>query len=215
VTRPRAVLFDWDNTLVDSWDTIHEALGACFVAMGREPWTLAEVKARTRLSLAEAFPPLFGARWQDARRHYLDHFAAIHLQKIKPLSGVVAMLDELSALNVPLGVVSNKAGATLREEAAHFGWSGRFRRLVGAGDAARDKPAAEPILFALEAFGLPPSEEIWYVGDTGIDMACAINAGCYPVLLHEAGPDDPHLPGSPPALRFADCDSFLTHIKAL
>ena len=24
--RPRAILFDWDNTLVDSWATIHEAL---------------------------------------------------------------------------------------------------------------------------------------------------------------------------------------------
>ena len=24
--RPRAILFDWDNTLVDSWVTIHEAL---------------------------------------------------------------------------------------------------------------------------------------------------------------------------------------------
>ena len=23
---PRAILFDWDNTLVDTWATIHEAL---------------------------------------------------------------------------------------------------------------------------------------------------------------------------------------------
>ena len=50
MTRPRAVLFDWDNTLVDSWNTIHDALGYCFTRMGREPWGLDEVRARTRLS---------------------------------------------------------------------------------------------------------------------------------------------------------------------
>jgi phosphoglycolate phosphatase len=28
--RPRAILFDWDNTLVDSWAVIHEALVVTF-----------------------------------------------------------------------------------------------------------------------------------------------------------------------------------------
>jgi len=114
VNRPRAVLFDWDNTLVDSWDTIHDALGFCFVAMGREPWSLAEVKARTRLSLREAFPPLFGERWEEAQRHFFARFAAIHLERIRPLPGVTAMLDGLAALGLPLGIVSNKTGAILR-----------------------------------------------------------------------------------------------------
>ena len=31
--RPRAILFDWDNTLVDSWATIHEALNVVMTAM--------------------------------------------------------------------------------------------------------------------------------------------------------------------------------------
>ena len=26
MSLPRAIVFDWDNTLVDSWATIHEAL---------------------------------------------------------------------------------------------------------------------------------------------------------------------------------------------
>jgi len=43
-TRPRALLFDWDNTLVDSWLVIHDALVVTFTAMGHEPWTLAETK---------------------------------------------------------------------------------------------------------------------------------------------------------------------------
>ena len=131
MTRPRAILFDWDNTLVDSWDTIHESLRHTFVTMGREPWSLAEVKARTRLSLAEAFPPLFGERWQEARQLYFDRFHAIHLERIKPLPGADAMLAAMAEIGLPLGVVSNKTGATLRKEAGHFGWSRHFFRLTG------------------------------------------------------------------------------------
>jgi len=65
--RPRAILFDWDNTLVDSWATIHEALNFLMRAMDKPEWSLAETRERVRLSLREAFPPLFGERWEEAR----------------------------------------------------------------------------------------------------------------------------------------------------
>jgi phosphoglycolate phosphatase len=215
VTRPKAILFDWDNTLVDSWDTIHEALHHCFTAMGREPWSLAEVKARTRLSLMEAFPPIFGEHWQEARDHYFDRFAAIHLDRIKPLPGAAAMLEALAALGLPLGVVSNKTGATLRREAAHFGWSGRFASLVGAGDASADKPAAAPILLALEAVRVAAGDQVWYVGDTATDMQCAANAGCRGVLLHTDAAGDADFARFVPAFCFRDCGVLASHIKAL
>jgi phosphoglycolate phosphatase len=215
VNRPRAVLFDWDNTLVDSWDTIHDALGFCFVAMGREPWSLAEVKARTRLSLREAFPPLFGERWEEAQQHFFARFAAIHLERIKPLPGVTAMLDGLAALGLPLGIVSNKTGPILRREAAHFDWTGRFSAIVGAGDAAADKPAAAPVRLALEGVGIEPGADIWYVGDTALDMHCAANAGCRAVLLFSDGTGDGDFDRWPPDLRFPHCEALLSQIKAL
>ena len=36
---PRAILFDWDNTLADNWAAIHGAMNATLVAMGQAPWT--------------------------------------------------------------------------------------------------------------------------------------------------------------------------------
>ena len=32
---PQAALFDWDNTLVDTWPVIHEAMNTTLSAMGR------------------------------------------------------------------------------------------------------------------------------------------------------------------------------------
>ena len=75
MTAPKALLFDWDNTLVESWDAIHHALVVTFEAMGHEPWSLDETKARVRRSLRDAFPALFGARWEEARKLYLERHA--------------------------------------------------------------------------------------------------------------------------------------------
>ncbi|MBV9199378.1 MAG: HAD hydrolase-like protein, partial [Alphaproteobacteria bacterium] len=81
LARPRAILFDWDNTLIDSWTTIHEALNAVMAEMERPLWSLRETKERVRLSLRESFPVYFGDRWEEARRIYLDIFRSIHLEK--------------------------------------------------------------------------------------------------------------------------------------
>tara|TARA_R100001086_G_scaffold137349_1_gene71705 strand:- start:1375 stop:1527 length:153 start_codon:yes stop_codon:yes gene_type:complete len=40
LTLPRAVVFDWDNTLVDTWPIIHDALNHTFRAWGLREWTL-------------------------------------------------------------------------------------------------------------------------------------------------------------------------------
>jgi phosphoglycolate phosphatase len=183
---PRAILFDWDNTLVDSWATIHEALNFVMGAMGKPAWSLVETQNRVRLSLRESFPLHFGERWEEAREIYLDRFRAIHLERLTPLPGREAMLRSLAGQGIFLGVVSNKTGPLLRREVARLGWSGFFGSVIGAGDAAADKPACEPMHLALEPSGLPAGEEVWFVGDTAVDMECARNSGCVGVLLGDA-----------------------------
>lgn len=202
--RPRAMLFDWDNTLVDSWDTIHYALNLTLEAMGHEPWTLQETKLRVARSLRDNFPILFGERWEEARKLYLDTFTSIHLERLRPLAGAAELLRDLAAAGLYLGVVSNKTGAVLRREADHLGWSPRFKRLVGAGDAPRDKPAAEPVHLALEGSGIAP-EETWFVGDTALDMECARNAGCLGVLVGARAIEEESFAQFPPDRHFSDC----------
>jgi phosphoglycolate phosphatase len=68
---------------------------------------------------------------------------------------------------------------------------------------------------ALEAVGVSPGAGAWYIGDTAVDMECAVNAGCPGILLHSDVAGDPAFGRFPPALRFADCAALLSHIKAL
>jgi phosphoglycolate phosphatase len=214
LARPRAILFDWDNTLVDSWATIHEALNVVMAAMEKPLWSLQETKERVRLSLRESFPIHFGERWEEARRIYLDAFRAIHLERLNPLPGRGELLRALFGEGFFLGIVSNKTGSLLRREAQQIGWSGLFGSVVGAGDAAADKPDAAPVALALEPSGVNAGDAVWFVGDTGVDMECAHNSGCVPVLLG-GGLTAEEFSGCAPRLVFPDGAALFHFLQGL
>ena len=201
LARPRAVLLDWDDTLVDNWASIHAAMNATLAAMDRPAWTLEQTRAEARRSLRNSFPELFGGRWEEARDLFYGAFAANHLQFLKPLPGADGLLSGLARAGIYLGVVSNKTGSFLREEAAHLGWTGYFGAIVGATDAAEDKPAPAPVKLALEGSGVAPGPSVWFVGDGPVDMECAHRAACAAVLVRrgEADPEDFRL--HPPHVR--------------
>jgi len=194
---PRAVLFDWDNTLVDNWPTIHDALNATFAAMGHPAWTLAETRERVRASLRDSFPKMFGARWEAARDIFYARFEARHIETLVPLPGARQLLDGLQDRGVYLAVVSNKTGRYLRKEAASLGWERYLARLVGAQDAAQDKPDRAPVDLALTGSGIAAGRAVWFVGDTAMDMRCAHGAGCTAVLVGTAADGDDFSAGAP------------------
>ncbi len=212
---PQALLFDWDNTLVDSWGTIHEALVLTFTGMGHEPWTLEETKAKVSRSLREAFPPLFGDRWEEAKKLYMDSFMAIHLERLTVLADAAELIQGLAGKGHYLGVVSNKTGPVLRREADHLGWTPHFGKIVGATDAPMDKPHPAPVLMALEDSGFEPGDSVWFVGDTALDMECAVRSGCVPVLVGPVDPASPEFAKHPPRLHFDGCGALFRHIQGL
>jgi phosphoglycolate phosphatase len=205
--RPRA--------LVDNWGTIHEALNATLAAMGHPTWSLEQTRRRVRQSLRDSFPRMFAERWRDAERIFYERFAESHLHALRALPGAAEMLRTLSRAGLYLGVVSNKNGGFLRREADHLGWTGYFGGLVGAADAAADKPAAAPVELALAGSGVPPGPEVWFVGDTEIDVECAHNAGCTAVLLHceptGRAPGD----GTRAAIRMGGCVDLRRYVAGL
>ena len=214
--RPRALLFDWDNTLVDTWSVIHHALNVTLEAMGHEPWTLEETRSRVRASARDSFPRLFGGRAEEAMEVFYDTYEREHLQRLRVLPGVGKMLAELSGRNgLYLAVVSNKKGPIMRREAAHLGWNRIFQRLVGAEDAAADKPDRAAVDLALEGSGIEAGPAVWFVGDTDIDMHCAEAAGCTGVLLREAPAGAQEFARYPPVRHFTTCADLLSTLVEL
>ncbi|MFZ5783924.1 MAG: HAD family hydrolase [Pseudomonadota bacterium] len=205
---PRAILFDWDNTLVDTWPTIVECYSDTFAAMELPPWTAEEVRMRAHGSLRDFFPVLFGERAQRAEQVFYDTFRRIHLERLSPLPGAAELLARCHGRGCYVAVVSNKVGDNLRTELAHLGWGQWISRAVGARDCARDKPAPDPIFRALDGTGIAPDETVWMVGDTLADLKCAHAAGCLPVLVGGAETLSGELLDHPPRLRARNCNEL-------
>lgn len=183
--KPRAIIFDWDNTLVDTWPVIHEALNATFRDMGHEEWTFDQTRDRVKQSMRDSFPVMFGESWNQAADLYQGYYRASHLSKLHALPGADSVLERVKALGLYNVVVSNKKGPNLRMEVGHLGWNGFFSAIVGADDAARDKPHADPVHMAFDKSGITPGPDVWFVGDSEVDIECAMHTGCTAILYGE------------------------------
>jgi len=212
MNRPSILLYDWDNTLVDAWGGITAALNAAFVAFNLPRWTVDDTRHRVRVSMRESFPLMFGERWGDARDIFYQSLAQNHLDHVAPMPGVEAVLQAGSA--VPQGVVSNKAGGFLRREVTHLGWDHFFGPVVGAGDAAIDKPDPAPLLLALKHLDVPPGPSVWYIGDTALDMQAARAAGLTAVLLGDALHDG-GIERAAPNIHFATAGALASRLCEL
>jgi phosphoglycolate phosphatase len=181
---PRAVIFDWDNTLTDTRTTIAAALNATRRAFGLQEWTLEDIRQNSARASRESFPEWFGDKWPLARDYFYKQIQAIHLQTVEPMPGADKLVRWLYAQKFPLFVVSNKRGDLLRAEAEALGWRDFFGRLVGSTDARHDKPSRDPVILALKQSNFVPDDPaIWFIGDSETDMETARNAGCTAVFL--------------------------------
>lgn len=206
--RPKAILFDWDNTLVNTWPAIHDANNHTLVAMGHEPWSFEETLQRVRKSMRDSFPDLFGERWEEAARIFYARFEKSHITQLEPHEGAEKMLKSLHEKGYYLAVVSNKTGKYLREEADHLDWTKYFQSILGAGDAKHDKPNPAPVELSLKNSGISMGSDVWFVGDTDVDLECAHNSKCPGILLRSAPPEEGEFDAYPPSWYFSNCIEF-------
>jgi phosphoglycolate phosphatase len=210
--RPSVLLYDWDNTLVDGWAGITAALNAAFTEFGHQLWTVDDTRNRVRVALRESFPVMFGDRWEHARDVFYAALSRQHRDHVAPMPGVPAVLE--AGMVWPQGVVSNKAGDFLRREVVHLGWSRFFGPVIGAGDAAADKPDPAPIHLALSQLGRTADPSVWYMGDTALDMQAARAAGVTAVLIGNADHDQ-GVERAAPHIHFQSADVLRTRLRDL
>ncbi len=185
------LLFDWDNTLVDTWGLVHESLQVALRGLGMREWDEEETKRRLGASLRDNFPKLFGEHASKAKGLYRGHFLSRHLETLRPFKEAEALLRWLSLhrKKCVVGIVSNKGGDALRAEIAHLGWEGYFRAVVGAEDLVRDKP--DPCcleeIFVRIGMDREDFDATMYVGDSVVDMEFAKRCAIEGVLLGDGG----------------------------
>ncbi len=150
-------------------------------------WTPEDTRDRVRVSLRESFPVMFGAEWEHARDMFYATFRDQHLDHVAPDAWAAEAAGGRRRLAAGRGFQQGRCLPAA--EVAHLGWGAHFGPVVGAGDAAADKPDPAPIHLALQQLGQTAEPSVWYMGDTALDMQAARAAGVTAVLIGDAGHD--------------------------
>jgi phosphoglycolate phosphatase len=214
--KPKAILFDWDNTIVDTWPHIHNALNDTLAYMGLELWSLEQTKLNVHLSMRDSFKQVFGERANEAAKLYQSRYMTYQEQyALSILPGAIELIDFLSSNpEIYIAVVSNKLGVTLRSEAAMLNLHNKFKKFVGSQDALEDKPSSLPVKLALEGSSIDLGKHVWFVGDTIADMACAYNSGCSAIFYGDDDPTSERYVNYKPHKYFKTHHEFLSALKA-
>jgi len=206
---PKAVLFDWDNTLVDTKENTLLALNAVYHAFDQPPMTMDDFSEKPSLSIRDFISAMVPQEhWVQAEKIFFKHVG--QLSDVVHLPHADILAKWLHTMRIPTGIVSNKGGDRLRQEIKLLDLSHVFDCAIGSGDTHADKPSSIPLLHALTSKDLNPSEDIWFVGDSVVDMICAHAAGCTPVSVAPQADSFAH-----PKIRAKNCEGLLHILQTL
>ena len=197
--RYRAVLFDLDGTLVDSYSALADAVNYALGQHGLDQLSMDEIRGYVGEGLERLLDRAFqGDVPATATDAFENRYDEICCEQSRVLADVEATLSALSGLNVAMAVCTNKPTAFSRKILEFLGLASFFRAIVGPDLAGARKPHARHVLHTLEATRCAP-EEALFVGDMPIDVEAAHNSGIAAAVvatgsstsnaLKAAGPD--------------------------
>jgi phosphoglycolate phosphatase len=181
----KGVIFDLDGTLVNSLEDLADSTNSVLSGFNYPVHELGSYKSFigngirniVRLALPESDrDELTVAKCYDLMKEVYSNRC---VNKTKPYDGIIDLLKELRSRNMKLSVLSNKTDELVRK-IIQILMPGYFDIIVGLSTEAQRKPNPVGALLISEKLRIPP-ENIVYLGDTGIDMQTAKNAGMYGV----------------------------------
>ena len=182
------VIFDLDGTLLNTLEDLADSVNAALTHFGRPERTLDEVRqfvGNGVLNLmTKAVPEGQGAEdFQQIYEWFKSYYSAHSEVKTRAYEGIPELLQQLSAQNFKMAIVSNKFhDAVCQLSEKYFG--SLLPVSIGENEAAgiRKKPAPDTVFTALERLGSTVEHAV-YVGDSEVDAATARNAGMDCILV--------------------------------
>ena len=182
---PEAVLFDFDGTLVDTTEMIHQSMRhATSSVLGREDIPRETLLANVGQPLPRQMELLDAGKAELLLEAYRSHHEEHHDDLIREFPRVEESLARLRAAGTKVAVVTSKRRVSVEMALKIFpGLRNVVDRFVTLEDTTQHKPHPEPLLRALELLGSIPKERAAYVGDSPFDVEAAKAAGLTSVAV--------------------------------
>ena len=176
-SRPYAVLFDLDGTLVDTigllLECVHHSFEGRSPAPTDEEW-IAGIGTPLRRQLGAYVST--DQEIDDLVDRYRAYQRIHHDRMTNAYPGVIETLLELERRGHPMGVVTSKSNEMMDRGVTHTGLDKFMKTTIGADSCTIHKPEAFPVLLALKELGYSPGEAV-FIGDSPHDVQSGNAAG--------------------------------------
>ena len=178
----KGIVFDLDGTLADSVIDIAESMNLVLKEQNRAIHAIDAYKQFAgngiRKLVKRALPKDLreGEAFAKNMNRMLEIYGENCINKTKLFPGVAKLLDQLQEKGIQIAVFSNKDDNLTQKvvKVLLSNWNVAF--VSGISSTIDRKPNPQGALLAAKKMGLSPSEII-FVGDSGVDMETAKNAG--------------------------------------
>ena len=176
-TRPAAVFFDLDGTLVDTADDLAAPVNHMREARGLKPLPLEEYRPFASAGSRGLLHIGLGATTDDPdypalRTEFLNRYEQEIAVHSRLFDGMPELLAWLEANGIRWGVISNKLEYLVHRLVQQLGLGHRVALAYGGDTAPRAKPWPDPLKMALQETGLTARQCV-YIGDDLRDIQAA------------------------------------------
>ncbi len=176
----KTVLFDVDGTLFDTLPSLSAANNLVLKQAGLlevstpllRPALNEGLRAMFRKSIDLQMAPVDDELVMVLEKEFLQQYMQDWLAAATVYPHLHEALAALKQLGLKLGICTNRDRASTEYLLAQSRIAEFFELIVGLGDAPHPKPAADPLLLALERMGGMAADAL-FVGDSSIDATCA------------------------------------------
>jgi N-acetyl-D-muramate 6-phosphate phosphatase len=182
----RAVLFDLDGTLIDSAPDLGAAVDKMRLDRGLPSLPaeryrpVAGAGARGLIGVAFDITPEH-AEFAVMREEFCVNYERCMTQSTFAFAGVPELIADLVAIDLPWGVVTNKASRFAEPLTRAMPLFASARTVISGDSTPFSKPHPEPLLEAARRLGIEPAHCL-YVGDDERDIVAGLAAGMATVV---------------------------------
>jgi N-acetyl-D-muramate 6-phosphate phosphatase len=191
LSRPAAVLFDLDGTVIDSAPDLAGTANDMRRARGLEPAPYESLRPCVGMGARGMVGAAFGVgpsdpQFGDLKDEFLERYALRLLDDTRVFEAMEAVLEAIESRGVPWGVVTNKHERFTAPIARGLGLDRRAAVIICGDTTPHAKPHPAPLLEAARRLGVEATRCV-YIGDDQRDIEAAHAARMRPPTMSQRG----------------------------
>jgi phosphoglycolate phosphatase len=181
----KAIIFDLDGTLINSIPDIADSMNTVLADYGYPQYRYDQYKYFVgngiRRLVERCVPPEHSTpeNVENVFRTMVAVYGNNCTNRTRVYEGICELLDGLAAKEIKMAILSNKTDSITQKICRKLFRNWHFDIILGATDSFPKKPNPASALFIADSISVFPSD-IFYLGDTSIDMETANAVGCFP-----------------------------------